>query len=69
MSRPRIRRKATKPLPARAVIRLLLLPDCRDADGEARPGLLVPGRRLPLIFGSIGAALAAKQRLEAGADA
>lgn len=45
--------------------RLLLRADLRDADGEPRACLAIPGRRSPLAFPSIPAALAALARMEA----
>jgi hypothetical protein len=48
--------------------RLFLRADLRDADGEPRACLSIPGRRLPLAFPSIPAALAALAHMEA-ADA
>ena len=48
--------------------RLILRADLRDADGEPRACLSIPGRRLPLAFPSIPAALAALAHMEA-ADA
>jgi hypothetical protein len=68
MSRPRLRRQAAKPAP-RQPIRLLLLPDARDAEAEPRPALAIPGQRLPTIFPTVAAALAAKRAMEGGADA
>ena len=53
---------------AASVPRLILRADLRDADGEPRACLAIPGRRLPLAFPSIPAALAALTRMEA-ADA
>ncbi len=45
--------------------RLLLRDDLRDADGQPRACLAIPGRRLPLAFPSLSAALAALNRMEA----
>jgi hypothetical protein len=45
--------------------RLILRADLRDADGEPRACLTIPGRRLPLAFPNIPAALAALARMEA----
>ena len=53
---------------AASVPRLILRADLRDADGEPRACLSIPGRRLPLAFPSIPAALAALAHMEA-ADA
>ena len=47
--------------------RLILLPDAITADGTARAGLLHPGARLPVVFASLPAALAALANLEAHA--
>ena len=56
-----------------AAIKLQLLPDAPDGDGEARAGLLVPAglgrtnrRPVLLMFATIAAAVAEKQRLESG---
>ncbi len=46
--------------------RLVLLHACPDAEGQPRPALLLPGQRVPRVFRSLGAALAAKQQMEAG---
>jgi hypothetical protein len=45
--------------------RLLLRSDIRDADGEPRACIAIPGRRLPLAFPSVAAALAALRQMEA----
>jgi len=45
--------------------RLLLRDDLRDAEGMPRACLAIPGRRLPLAFPSITAALAALANMEA----
>lgn len=45
--------------------RLVLRADLPDADGEPRACLVIPGRRLPLAFPNIPAALAALDRMEA----
>jgi hypothetical protein len=61
------------PAPAPAVsptapaIRLALLETLRDAYGDPRPALLIPGRPTPAVFDDIAAALAAKAHLEAAA--
>ncbi len=52
--------------PAGPPVRVLLLHGCRDAEGEPRPALLIPGQRLPVAFRTIAAALAAKRDMEAG---
>ncbi|HWX49672.1 MAG TPA: hypothetical protein VNZ61_16615 [Roseomonas sp.] len=38
-------------------IRVLLLPDAADPEGQPRPALAVPGRRLPVLYPSLHAAL------------
>ncbi|MDJ0391362.1 hypothetical protein QMO56_24960 [Roseomonas sp. E05] len=60
------RRKPTPP-PARpaAPIRLLILEACRDAEGQPRAALALPGLRLPVVYPSLAAAVAAKTALEA----
>ena len=58
------RHRAVAHTPAPAA-RILLLDTCRDAEGQPRPGLLIPGRRLPVVFPTIAAALAAKKLMEA----
>jgi hypothetical protein len=55
---------ASPPAPA---IRLVLLDAFRDAHGDPRPALLIPGRAAPAVFDGIAAALAAKAHLEAAA--
>jgi hypothetical protein len=45
--------------------RLILRADLRDADGEPRACIAIPGRRLPLAFPNMPAALAALARMEA----
>jgi hypothetical protein len=45
-------------------VRLVLLHGCADAEGNPRPALMIPGRRLPVAFRSIAAALAAKRAME-----
>ena len=44
--------------------RLILRDDLRDAEGAPRACLAIPGRRLPLAFPNIGAALAALHAME-----
>jgi hypothetical protein len=58
---------------APAPIRLQLLPDAPDADGQPRCGLLVPPapsslsrRPILVLFHSLGAAIAAKATMERG---
>jgi hypothetical protein len=46
--------------------RVILRDDLRDAEGQPRACLAIPGRPLPLAFPSISAALAALARMEAG---
>ncbi len=45
--------------------RIVLRHDLADADGLPRACLAIPGRRLPLAFPSMPAALAALQEMEA----
>jgi plasmid stability protein len=45
--------------------RIVLRDDLRDAEGTPRACLTIPGRRLPLAFPNIPAALAALARMEA----
>ncbi|MGK7863198.1 hypothetical protein [Falsiroseomonas sp. E2-1-a4] len=45
--------------------RLVLRDDLRDADGEPRACITIPGRRLPLAYPNLRAALAALQSMEA----
>ncbi|MDI3307832.1 MAG: hypothetical protein QJR07_12090 [Acetobacteraceae bacterium] len=44
--------------------RLLLREDLRDAEGQPRFCLSIPGRRLPVAFPTISAALAALRALK-----
>ena len=53
------------PRPVARHVRLLLLHACPDADGQPRPALLPAGARLPILFDTIAAALAAKRAMEA----
>jgi hypothetical protein len=48
-----------------ASIRVLLLPDAMDPQGEPRPALAIPGRRLPVVYPTVTAALEAKRGFEA----
>jgi hypothetical protein len=50
-------------------MRLVMLHHDPDPDGEPRPALLLPGRRVPIPFRTIAAALAAKASLEAATHA
>lgn len=52
--------------PAGLPVRVLLLHGCRDAEGEPRPALLIPGRSLPVAFPTLAAALDAKRAMETG---
>jgi hypothetical protein len=45
-------------------VRIVLLDAGRDAEGQPRPALLIPGRRHPTVFPTMHAALACKARLE-----
>lgn len=56
---------AARPAGSTACTRVMLRDDLRDADGQPRICLDVPGRRLPLAFPSLAAALAAARILEA----
>lgn len=51
--------------PCATEARLLLRDDLRDAEGNPRVCILIPGRRAPLAFPTITAALAALERMEA----
>lgn len=51
--------------PSGPPVRMLLLHGCPDAMGDPRPALLIPGRRLPVAFPTLAAALAAKRSMEA----
>ena len=44
--------------------RVVLLPDAASPDGLPRAGLLHPGARLPVVFATLPAALAALASLE-----
>jgi len=68
MTRSTLRRRAKKPAPGSAGVRLVLRDDLRDAEGAPRACLAIPGRSLPVAFPTLGAALAALARMEAGAD-
>lgn len=57
---------AANAAPAAPRSRLILLETCLDADGQPRPALLIPGRRVPLAFRTMAAALAAQRVMEAG---
>lgn len=56
---------ARQPRAAATGARLILRDDLRDAEGQPRACLAIPGRRLPLAFPSIAAALAALAHMEA----
>jgi hypothetical protein len=56
---------ARQPRHATTGPRLILRDDLRDAEGSPRACIVIPGRRLPLAFPSIPAALAALARMEA----
>lgn len=75
-SRPKMRaplplfewRPVPKPAPipvAGPAPRLVLLHHCPTADGEPRPGILIPGNRVPRAFATMAAALAALRQMEA----
>ncbi|MFN7306214.1 MAG: hypothetical protein ACK5TQ_06495 [Acetobacteraceae bacterium] len=62
----RIRRRKTRaPHIQKPAAKLVLRDDLRDADGQPRACLALPGRRLPIAFASLGAALAALREMEA----
>jgi len=65
--RLRASRNSSAPTPAH---RLVLLAENRGLDGLPRVALLPPGARArPLVYDSVGAAIAALRRLQAGAVA
>jgi hypothetical protein len=47
----------------RLLATLIYLPGAVTAEGEPRPALVIPGRRLPLAFRSMADALAAQRRM------
>ena len=59
------RQTAARNRPPATSARIVLRDDLRDAEGEPRACIVIPGRRLPLAFPSIPAALAALARMEA----
>ena len=54
-----------RPLSPRPAVRLLMLHHDPNPEGEPRPALLLPGRRVPIPFRNLAAALAAKAAMEA----
>jgi hypothetical protein len=46
-------------------VRVVLLHGCPDEEGQPRPALMGAGRRTPVVFPTIAAALAAKKLMEA----
>lgn len=48
--------------PRRPVPPVIFLPGATTAEGEPRPALVIPGRRFPVAFPSLAAALAAQRR-------
>lgn len=50
-----------RPAPRASIV---LRDDLRDAEGEPRACIVIPGRRLPLAFPNIPAALAALAQME-----
>ena len=52
--------------PATIGPRVVLRDDLRDAEGVPRACIAIPGRRVPLAFPNIAAALAALRDMEAG---
>ena len=66
-----MKRRASAPKPSAmastgpvARARIVIRGDLRDADGQPRVALDLPGRRVPLAFPNIGAALAALAIME-----
>lgn len=49
---------------AHPIPRIMLRDDLRNADGEPRPCITWPGRKTPIAFPSISAALAALREME-----
>lgn len=47
-----------------AKARLVMLHNYRNADGEPMTGLILPGKRVPVVFQSMTAALDAQRRAE-----
>lgn len=47
-------------------VRLVLLPGISTGDGDPRPALVVPGRRAPVAYATMAAAIRAKAAMEAG---
>lgn len=58
------RRKIRAPHIQKPAAKLVLRDDLRDADGQPRACIALPGRRLPIAFPSLGAALAALREME-----
>ncbi len=56
---------AQHPRPRAMGARLLLRADLRDAEGEPRACIAIPGQRVPLAYPNITAALAALRAMEA----
>lgn len=46
-------------------VRLVLLPGISTGDGDPRPALVVPGRRAPVAYATMAAAIRAKAAMEA----
>jgi hypothetical protein len=59
------RRKIHAPHIQKPAAKLVLRDDLRDADGQPRACIAIPGKRLPVAFASLGAALAALREMEA----
>ncbi|SFK99452.1 hypothetical protein SAMN02745775_113127 [Falsiroseomonas stagni DSM 19981] len=55
---------ARHPRPPAIGARLLLRADMLDADGEPRACIAIPGRRVPLAYPNLAAALAALRDME-----
>jgi hypothetical protein len=59
------RRETRAPHIHKPAAKLVLRDDLPDADGQPRACLALPGRRVPIAFESLGAALAALREMEA----
>lgn len=54
--------------PDTTAARIVIRADLRDAEGEPRACIAIPGQRAPMAFPSISAALAALARMGASHD-
>ena len=59
------RRKTSAPHIQKPAAKLVLRDDLRDADGLPRACIALPGRRLPIAFANLSAALDALREMEA----